>query len=1622
MATTVVGSTDSFKNAVAKWNKNEENRKSPYANRSKSDDEQDVKNVVEEENGRASSTSSLRDILPKKSKKGKDEEMDSSISSIKSLGASSKPKSKSMKTPSSSSSIYKSRTKSSKDKAAVDGQDQELGESDNSIKSLGALDRSKHKSKSSSSKSKSASMKTSLKSSSSHNKKGATEEDNNASLDSIKSLTALDKAKEKAIAKAKSKSLPFKKKSRSNKSLGSHDSKEEEDGQNLGAPPTLKAGEMELRLDDSDEGGSTSGPKKVSSYRRKYGDTDPRGAGGAGGGADKEVLNVGSDHGAQRGRSSQKEDEEAGGGRRSNSVTALRRKFSQDEGSLDETNDTSESRAKVRDTKSKKKTSKLAKDDKESSLLVEGNRSIRGEEGEMELKDSSHVKQKKPSLRRAKTDNSEESGSGNSGKDKKPDSSSGRYQRSKDKSGGKDDNNSTEKVILDLPKLVSKSLDETSTEDTLGDSGSSLGSTQSLPARRRLRDSFFGSSEHKKTVKRSSNGKEGEEKGGSTKKSDNNDGKASGPWRVSLRKSNRFTNFNDDGDEGNEEERPKRSISVDAIGGDIDELSEAAKAHLEKKKAARASKTTKAKSASVAGFVANSSSQQPPKSKSAAGPWGLRKSKPFTVTKEVDSADEEEGGDEENRRRTSIVGPLPGVDSDDALSETAKAHLEKKKAAKVSKGQSTKKIKSHSVAGIGAPSSDSLSNSPPPTKSKSSSGLNVDESPSKLGRTSVVDRISMFAGMSPKKTTKLASVDSTKEMRGRPPDTPDMTTDGTVQPRRRRSLENRISVFEKGAGIDHMGNAAKADGSGDKQDASDMVSPRRRNSLENRISVFEKAPLEMPALEPSPRPKRRTSLENRFSLFEREKSSGSAKGAESKEEPKPEGRGDEPAPRRRRSLENRISMFEKDKSGSTDTTCGEAKKEAITDDREPRMRRRNSLEHRMAMFEKDKKSNSTVASDAKTSVSDEGRSSRKKSLMDRVPWTKATVKKGDSELSNRSDHDGNKRSSGSKKGSTTGTTKTDSMNGDASPTDMGTKADDHSTDVPSTPEQMSPIKSKLPTVSLVDIDPPESPGFMASPEDKRKSVLDRVQKFQKKNEFSTKPALGIVSPRFLKPKHPTGAGSVEDGLVKSPAPRREGLPVSSSRLSLSADLPLTENSNHAMNEDQVSAPESLPTPPPPELTDSKGKSKMSLVDRIKTFDSKTSSPVPPGRTGILTPRLMKKKTKVSDEPSTSNAEGEEESMKSSLLGDVAQKSDMPPDLTQESTPEFTPFEIPTLDVPVSEIHGASAAKEAPSPANQPPVALNNKGPPAKRGLLARKSSGRLNKMASVSFSTSGNMAMFRPPTFSKDHTDETLIEKALRRNFVFDDLNEKALKVFIAAFEECRFSKGDTIISEGEYGDYFYVIARGKVRYEVKGVIVVTPDVGQFGELSLLYMSPHTSTVKADAPTTRLFRVDQKTFRFIMQKMTQKLNQDKLELLKGISFLQSLVETDLNRLSAVMVPRRFLVGDRIIAKGDEGDAFYIVKEGEMNVTAISFGKTRYEDVTLGPGDHFGERALVTKEPASANVVALSSGTLFFINKATFEKVLGDYSRVILKSADKFQLVSTAGCGSCVTMAIGKSVF
>jgi tRNA A-37 threonylcarbamoyl transferase component Bud32 len=74
-----------------------------------------------------------------------------------------------------------------------------------------------------------------------------------------------------------------------------------------------------------------------------------------------------------------------------------------------------------------------------------------------------------------------------------------------------------------------------------------------------------------------------------------------------------------------------------------------------------------------------------------------------------------------------------------------------------------------------------------------------------------------------------------------------------------------------------------------------------------------------------------------------------------------------------------------------------------------------------------------------------------------------------------------------------------------------------------------------------------------------------------------------------------------------------------------------------------------------------------------------------------------------------------------------------------------------------------------------------------------------------------------------------------------------------------------------------------------------------------------------------------------------------------------------------------------VSKGAVGNVFYIVKEGEARVVNIS----NSADHVLGPGDYFGERALMTGAPRSADVLADTDLVMMAIDRVSFETLLID---------------------------------
>lgn len=89
-----------------------------------------------------------------------------------------------------------------------------------------------------------------------------------------------------------------------------------------------------------------------------------------------------------------------------------------------------------------------------------------------------------------------------------------------------------------------------------------------------------------------------------------------------------------------------------------------------------------------------------------------------------------------------------------------------------------------------------------------------------------------------------------------------------------------------------------------------------------------------------------------------------------------------------------------------------------------------------------------------------------------------------------------------------------------------------------------------------------------------------------------------------------------------------------------------------------------------------------------------------------------------------------------------------------------------------------------------------------------------------------------------------------------------------------------------------------------------------------------------------------------------------VEALSRVPLFAELSRRQAERVARQFTPRRFAAGETIAKEGAGGAAFFVIESGEAEVTV--HGQHR---ATLGPGDHFGEIALLDEGARTATVTA-----------------------------------------------------
>ena len=117
----------------------------------------------------------------------------------------------------------------------------------------------------------------------------------------------------------------------------------------------------------------------------------------------------------------------------------------------------------------------------------------------------------------------------------------------------------------------------------------------------------------------------------------------------------------------------------------------------------------------------------------------------------------------------------------------------------------------------------------------------------------------------------------------------------------------------------------------------------------------------------------------------------------------------------------------------------------------------------------------------------------------------------------------------------------------------------------------------------------------------------------------------------------------------------------------------------------------------------------------------------------------------------------------------------------------------------------------------------------------------------------------------------------------------------------------------------------------------------------------------------------------------------KIDLIRKVPLFARCSRAELKEIALLADEIDLHEGKEMTREGAPGREFFVLLEGTADVK-----KNRRRVNTLGPGDFFGEIALVSREPRTATVIATSPVRALVITDRSFRRLLDDAPQVQTK--------------------------
>lgn len=222
---------------------------------------------------------------------------------------------------------------------------------------------------------------------------------------------------------------------------------------------------------------------------------------------------------------------------------------------------------------------------------------------------------------------------------------------------------------------------------------------------------------------------------------------------------------------------------------------------------------------------------------------------------------------------------------------------------------------------------------------------------------------------------------------------------------------------------------------------------------------------------------------------------------------------------------------------------------------------------------------------------------------------------------------------------------------------------------------------------------------------------------------------------------------------------------------------------------------------------------------------------------------------------------------------------------------------------------------------------------------------------------------------------------------------------------------GDRVYRIGEAGDALYMVEQGEVELTAEnamGVIEEKARVGGgsfFGEMSVLTGQVRTEDATATRNTNLwvLYKPDLDALSAQHPALGKALSAALAARLatsdtstaddsrfRNFPLLAGLSTTELHQVAAYLKPSRYRAGEQIFRVNTPGDMLYLLERGRVRIQPISGGNW-----LLGPGEEFGERALLGTQPHNAGATAETDVDVWTLNKNDFNTLMNQYPNLAI---------------------------